>query len=747
MTLPHRARLVCAGLLLIPAVAAAQGVNFDTARLERRLTAVRATGPIVVDGVLDEPAWAAAPVATRFIQSEPREGEPATEESEVRVVYDDQAIYFGAFMRSPDPRRIIINDLKKDFETRSEEIFGVVLDTFHDERNGYQFATNAMGAKWDAQMVGEGREVNTDWDGIWFVKTKIVENGWYAEIQIPFRTLRFSNADPQTWGINFLRRIRHNNEDTYWSPLPRIDRIYRVSLAGTLEDLQGVKPGHDLRIKPYVLGSANRLISGDSRGDFDAGVDAKYGVTSGLTWDFTVNTDFSQVEADEQQVNLTRFTLFFPEKRDFFLENSGVFQFGPGDFRQLGGGGGGGGLGGRQNSQQDLILFFSRRIGLVGDDDNPIPIPIIAGTRLTGHAGPYSIGALNIQQSEKYGSPSTNFTALRLRRNIFGNSEVGVMFLNKDEHGSHYNRAIGADANFNFFRSLYLNAFAAKTFSPEAVVGGTTDDAAARGGIAWRDNTWELRAAYTTIGSRFNDELGFVPRVGIDRTEIFAGIHIRPKATESWLRDIYPHYQFINVDRSGGELDSRYVDYHLPFNFQNGAFLELGVNPNTEDLVDPFEISTNPEVDIQPGRYDFNEKFVLFDTNPAAPFSLLGRYGFGDFYDGYKRGYQIGGTIRPNAHFNVSLTVSINDVDLPEGPFTTKLVAGRVNYNFSTRMFLNGLFQYNTDSREWNSNVRFNLIHHPLSDFFLVYNERRNSLTYDLMDRALIAKITYLVAF
>lgn len=729
------------GLLAVPTPVRAQTINYDTARFERRLQATRATGPIVLDGTLDETAWTDAPVVHGFIQNNPGEGQPASEDTDVRVVYDDEALYVGMFAHDRQPSGIIISDLKKDFNTRAEDIFEVVVDTFHDRRNGYQFATSAAGAKWDAQMTNEGRETNSNWDGIWTVQTRIAENGWYAEMKIPFRTLRFSSASPQTWGINFLRRIRRRNEDSYWSPIQRLDFISRVSMAGTFEGLQGAKPGTDLRVKPYVSSSASRP-EGQSGviGDFDSGVDVKYGVTSGLTWDFTVNTDFSQVEADEQQINLTRFSLFYPEKRDFFLENSGVFQFGQGIDRFQGG------IGGRQNAQTDMILFFSRRIGLAGENDD-LQIPILAGTRLTGRAGPFSVGALNIQQSKKFSIPATNFTALRLRRNILANSDVGVIMLDKEETGDHFNRTLGADINFQFFRNLRFNGYAAKTFSPQEDVPGSGGDIATRAGYSWRNDFWETRAAYSTVGERFDDEMGFVPRVGIERAEAFIGTHIRPAGVSKWLRDIFPHFQFVNITRSEGGLDSRYIDYHLPFEFQNGAFLEVGLNPSTEDLVEPFEINGERAIDIAPGRYDFNEWFVLLNTNQSARLALEGRYAVGEFYDGYKHTYQVGVKARLNEHLNGGVSVLRNNVDLPSGGFTTNLIAGRINYNFSTRMFLNALLQYNTDVGEWSSNVRFNIIHRPLSDIFLVYNERRDQRTDALIDRAVIAKVTYMVAF
>ena len=310
-----------------PAFAGGQGgqIDYETARDGRRLIVVRAAGSVTLDGTLDEPAWAAAPVAKDFIQNDPTEGAPATYDTEVRVVYDDEAIYFGVLARDDQPSLLTISDIKKDFNTGTSDGFRVVLDTFADRRNGYQFATNPAGAKWDAQMANEGRENNSNWDGIWEVSARITEIGWTAEMRIPFKTLKFDRADPQTWGVNFERKIRRLNEDSYWSPLPRIYSLERVSLAGTIEGMRGVRPGRNLRVKPYALGSTNTITGFDTIRDGDAGFDVKYGLTTGTTWDFTVNTDFSQVEADEQQVNLSRFSLFFPEKRDFFLENSGIY--------------------------------------------------------------------------------------------------------------------------------------------------------------------------------------------------------------------------------------------------------------------------------------------------------------------------------------------------------------------------------------------------------------------------------------
>jgi hypothetical protein len=718
-------------------------IDYGTARLERRLQAVRATGEINLDGSLDETAWNDAPLATDFVQSDPNEGADATYDTEVRVLYDEEALYIGVFARDEEPGSLIVADLKKDFNTANSDGFTVILDTFRDERNGYMFSTNPAGAKFDSQVSNEGRENNTNWDGIWEVRTRIVETGWYAEIKIPFRTVKFRSGDPQSWGINFRRKMRRLNEDSFWSPVPRIYDIERVSLAGSVNGMQGVRPGKNIRVKPYALGSAN-TVPGSTDGDYDVGLDVKYGVTSGLTWDFTVNTDFSQVEADEQQINLSRFNLFFPEKRDFFLENSGIFQFGASD--RMGGGGGGG----RQNAAADMLLFHSRRIGL---SENGDAIPILAGTRLTGRQGRYSIGLLNIQQREYesaagFITPTTNFMAVRMRRDILANSDIGAVLLNKEENGAGYNRVAGVDANFRF-GFLSLNGYVAKTFSPQSVEPGSGSDTAVRGSFNYQSRVWQFRGHFNGIGERFNDEMGFVPRQGVNNVLLYTGYTWRPSWFQKFgLRETRPHWQMDFYQRQNGlGLESRYQDFHWPFTFNSSTFVEIGVNPNVEEIRAPFTINSSRSVQVLPGRYDFNEYFVLWRGDTSAPLSFEARYSNGEFYDGYRRGYTIGPVIRVNEKFNGSVNLQINDIELTGGSFVSKLVTSRVNYNFNTQMFVNALLQYNTDSRQWSSNLRFNIIHRPLSDFFLVYNERRDERSGDLINRALVAKMTYLVAF
>ncbi|MBI4444985.1 MAG: carbohydrate binding family 9 domain-containing protein [Acidobacteria bacterium] len=723
------------------ASAAAEKIDYGTARLERRLQAVAIQEPLVIDGKLDESAWSQAAVARNFLQREPREGEPATEPTEVRLLYDRDHLYFGVTAFESEIDDIIISDLKKDFNPDQGDSFEIILDTFHDKRNAYRFATNPGGAKWDAQMSNEGREQNVNWDGVWYVQVRITETAWIAEIAIPFKTLKFRVAEVQTWGINFERYVRRKNEDSHWAPVPRIYGIQRVSLAGTLEDLREIEPGFNLKVKPYVLSMLGKIGEAGADYDGDIGLDLKYGLTTGLTWDFTYNTDFSQVEADEQQVNLTRFSLFFPEKRDFFLENSGIFQFGAGPDRgpAVGGGGGGAGPGAPPRLggiTEDNIFFFSRRIGL---DERLGVIPIVGGTRLTGRIGQYELGFLDIQQDELGTLKATNFMVGRLKRNILANSDVGVIVTNKDiQDSQEFNRLIGADANLRFGQYLNINGYMAKSYSRVQ----QPYNMAGRFGVRYQDRIWEIRGSYTDIQQNFRNEMGFVPRTGIRDFLGYFGRAFRPRSINGTIREIKPHLQIDYFLDPQGNLDTRLIDYHLPLNFQDGSFVEMGVNATLERLNRPFEIRKG--ILIPPGVYSFNEAFFTGRSSSKRKIAGNLRWSAGRFYTGYRHSYTLGSTTRPHYRFNILTTYTHNNVNLPQGPFKTNLLTLRFNYSFSTAMFLNALIQYNSDARQWSSNIRFNIIHRPLSDLFIVYNERRDSTSGDLLERALIGKLTYM---
>jgi hypothetical protein len=727
-------------------------IDYTTARFDRKLEATKATGPITIDGELGEADWGRAAVARNFIQNEPHEGEPATYDTEVRFLYDDENLYFGVLAHDPEPDRIVVNDLTRDFNTRSGDVFGLVLDTFHDERNGFMFETNPAGAMFDAQFVNEGREFNQNWDGVWYVKSRILSEGWVTEMAIPLKTVRFQDIESQTWGLNLLRRMRRLNEDSYWAPLPRIHRFTRLSLAGTIENLEGLEPHRDIKVTPYGKGEVESAPDASTGGDFDFGVDAKIAVGTGLRLDATANTDFSEVEADVQQINLTRFSLFFPEKRDFFLENSGVFRFGPPQDQRLsnfqasfGSAGAASSLRGGQSRGEDLLFFFSRRIGL---SDEGQPIPVIGGGRLTGRIGAFDVGFLNIQtgdapelQSSGFATNGDNFTVARVRRNVFTNSDVGLIFLNRENMDTdHYNRGLGLDANLRLSPEMDLTGYLAKTKTP----GVSGDDLAGRVEWSYEGRLVELRAAGSTLQDNFNPEMGFAPRLGVKRGSSYLGYHFRPGVWEGFLREINPHFELEYFTDQQNVVVSRYFNSHFSFQFQNGGFFEFGMNTNLEQPQEDFPI--HPDATIPAGFYSFDEWFGMLFTDPSRTLSLNTRVSTGGFYSGDKDSISLGGLLKLGQKLSAQLDWSYNDIVLEEGAFTTQLLTARFAYNFTTAMFLNGLIQYNSVTEEWNSNIRFNFIHRPLSDLFVVYNDLRDETGLP-KNRALIVKYTQLLSF
>ncbi len=724
-------RHTCCCLLLSCATAwaavgpltAASRQNSSAPPGERVTQAVRTNGRIVIDGILSEPEWQDAVVATDFIQRIPDTGKPATERTEVRLLYDDAHLYVGVHCFDSAGRAgIVVNDITKDFYTLDSDGFQIVLDTYNDDRNSFLFGTNPAAGRFDMQIGADGNAGNTSWDGIWDVATSIDDQGWHVEMSIPFKTLRFSGESEQVWGVNFERRVRRKFEDSYWSPLGAPYRLGRVSLAGRLEGLRGVEPGRNLWVKPYVSAPIVRREGDDT--DFlpDAGVDVKYGLSSQLTLDITTNTDFSQVEADDEQINLTRFSLFFPEKRDFFLENAGIFEWGR---RRRG-----------SSQQNDVIPFFSRRIGLTEDG---AVVPILGGVRVSGRTGPYSLGLLSIQTDDTELEPSTNFSLIRVRRDILRQSDVGALFINKDG-GEGFNRTYGVDSNFNFFRYMDLSLWAVETDGP----GTDGRDGAVNFELNWWDQFYDIRASHLRIGEDFNPEVGFAPRVGIHKTSAKFGITPRPRERIPWIREINPAVEFDYITNEDNQLETRVGEAGVKVTFSDSSYLQVEGETNFERLDEPFEIRDGQF--IAAGDYRFDEFSVEYSSDRSRLLSWQARVGTGGFYDGDRDDYRVGLALQPSHRLSTRLQWSHNDLNLPSGDFRTNLVAGRVDYSFSNRMFLHALIQYNSEADEIVSNVRFNFMHRPLSDFYLVYNERRNS-DGDVKDRALIAKLTYLFAF
>jgi hypothetical protein len=728
----------------------------------RTVAAVETRSPIVLDGVLDEDAWRLAQPATDFVQAEPREGQPASERTEVRVVFDRDALYIGATCHDATGAPIV-NDIRKDFPAGDQDSFEVILDTFADRRNGFVFVTNALGAKSDTQIANEGRDVNISWDAVWTVETRRSADGWSAEIRIPFKTLRFARGD-RIWGINFSRRIRRKNEIDYWSAVPRVYNLYRASLAGTLVGLsvepiiadsgggasadgaQGAVASAplpstlNLRLKPWIASNSTRALSGtafDNSGH--VGLDAKYGVTPSLTLDVTVKPDFAQAEADEQQVNLTQFSLYFPEKREFFLENSGMFYFGdiPRESR----------VGGFRFSapEEEVLLFFSRRIGLTGAGDE---IPIAAGGRLTGRVGRYGVGAMTIQTQAQDGRAGDNYTVLRGRRDILKNSDVGAIFLSRQsaDASSNRNEVAGVDANFRFLKALSFNGFLSRSWTP-GVDGG---ELAGKGSASWNDNFIHTQYSILTVGDNFRDDIGFIKRTGVRKHFIDFGIRNRPDWLRKYgIRESHPHTRYnIYLDQSNRKVSHTNHVAEAIF-FENGSLIEVQWNPRFERIVTPFKI--RPDQSFAPGSYSWNEFALEAETDHSRLVSGSTLVTMGGFWNGTQRSLQAGVIVRPSYHLKVDLAMQRNDITLPAPmhDFVTNLVTSRVGYAFNTRTFLDTLLQYNTDLKQFSANVRFDIIHRPLSDLFVVYNEQQvtDVPTPVTPGRGLILKYTHMMAF
>ena len=723
----------------------------DPLRLPRpALRALRIEAGIDLDGELLETMWQRAEVTgDSWIQIGPDPGRVGSEATRVRVLYDDEALYVGAEMMDSDPASLISAGLGQDFDTASSDLFGVALDTFWDRANGFVLAVNPAGALFDAQAFNEQRDVNRSWEGIVDVRTHVYQDRWTVEMRIPFSTLRYRPSEgEQTWGLQFQRRIRRRNEDTYWAALPLQFRAYKFSLAGTLTGLEGLEGGRSLWVKPSVLvsdraGPAVARVGGDA----DVGLDAKWGLTPGLTLDLTANTDFSQVDVDQEQINLDRFSLFFPEQRDFFLENEGVFGFQDVQIRNYRTG----------SSNRSFRLFNSRRIGLGADRR---PVPILGGARLTGRAAGLEVGFLDMQTRETDTGPAENFAVGRVKAPLGSAGSAGLMFVNRattSGPGKATNQAYGIDTNLQFLGNLVFNAYVARTggtVPEEPGVSGsesrTSNRDAAMVQLAWRDPLWDVSVLAKHVGDGFDPQVGFVDRRGVRRLFATVGAHPRPRGVPGVV-EINPYLDVDVYTDLDGATETRRITPGLRFGMRDGGALVLEYRNRFERVVEPFPIAG---VQVPIGNFDFDEISVSY-TVPASH-ALSGRASLtrGGFYDGDRTSVSASLLYRPNPRVQISVGAQRNDLELAGETFTANLYDARLRYARNTRAFASLFAQYNQASEELVTNARINLIHAPLSDVFLVFTERRNLGFGDegqerrgLVERGITLKVTRLLAF
>ena len=726
------------GLLLFSMIAGAQAVSAQESGELYQIGAVRVDRGPQIDGVLDDPVWQTAALVNEFVQQEPDEGAPATERTEVRVLYDGRTLFLGVHAFDSSPDGPIASEMRRDADRiLDEDNFQVILDTFMDSRSAYMFVVSPLGAQLDQQVFDEGGRdrrasgsaINRDWDGVWSVSASPTSDGWVAEIAIPMATLRFPDSDPQPWGINFMRNIRRKNEQVFWAPIPKAFTLTRVSLAGSLTDLESLSQGRDLRIKPYVTGGERRQRDGvirDNSTQRDIGLDVKYGLTGGLSLDLTYNTDFAQAEVDNERVNLTRFALFFPEKREFFLENAGQFAVGT-----------------TNSTGRIADLFFTRRIGLSA---SRAAVPILGGARLTGKIGQNNIAIMDLQTEDVGGEPGQNFLVARYSRDIFQRSQIGGLLINKEaSSGGQFNRTYATDIRLSITPSLTIDGFLAGT----ATTGISDEQFGGHIRAGWLSRSWRIYSEYTDLEDNFNPEVGFVPRVGIRRSKFhFEG---NPRPGKWGIRMMEPMWNVTVFTDQTGRLVSRQFHHMVRTQFDSGAAINIMYNRRFERLDIPFQVAS--DVVIDPGKYRFYDLRLSYNSDPSRSFTYSVNYGPQTFFDGDRTDMSLRAGVRVTDKLATSARFSRSDIDLPAGSFTADIGSFQIDYAFSPAVSLRTLTQYNSAADQWSTSARFRYIYRPGSDIYIVYDDVRQDTDIpvspfleEFRDRQLLIKVTYLLS-
>ena len=733
-------------------------VNRDEAG-RATVRAIKLSEGIRLDGVLDEAVYETVEPISDFIQQVPDEGAAATEKTEAWIMFDDTNVYVTARVWDSAPEsEWIANEMRRDTnQLRQNDTFAVFFDTFYDRRNGFNFYTNPLGARADQQFTNEGNP-NGDWNPVWDVRTGRFEGGWTAEMEIPFKTLRYRSGSPQLWGIQLRRAIRRKNEWVYLTRLPisagggaGSSGIFRVSAAGTLVGLEPPLASRNIEVKPYAIGGLTRDTVanpvGDAVRDGDFGLDVKYGITQNLTADFTYNTDFAQVEVDEQQVNLTRFSLFFPEKREFFLEGRGVFDFARGGIGGgFGGPGGGGGFFGGGNAP---TLFYSRRIGLQAGE----VVPILGGGRVTGKVGQFSVGALSIQTDDlgSAGAEGTNFTVARVKRDILRRSAIGAIFTNRSVslQGDGSSRTYGADATFAFFENIQALGYYAKTETP----GRPGEDTSYQAQFGYAADRYGLQVDHVLVEDNFNPEVGFLRRDNFRRTFVEGRFSPRPRSLESvrQFRLVGSIDYILTADTD--LLETRTNALQFQTQLENSDTFGVSLNDNYELLLRPFAPS-GADFTVPVGGYSFTDVELSYQLGEQRRINGGVSLQTGGYFNGdittlaFRRG-----RIAVLPQMSIEPSVSFNWIDTPQGSFRTDLLVTRVNYAFNPRMFFSGLVQYNSASDTVSNNLRFRWEYSPGSELFVVYTEDRDTVTLrpdrftELRNRGFVIKFNRLFRF
>ena len=709
-------------------------VDSDTST--NQIKAQRTSENIVIDGHLSESDWMKAEVIGKFVQIEPYEGERMSEPMELRILYDNEYIYFGFICYDSDISKLVANEMRRDaWNIHENDNVFVLLDTYNDKRSGFFFRINALGAIQDRAVTDSGDTFNDDWDVVVTGKSKINEKSWSAELKVPFRQLRFKLSDPMIWGINAGREIARKQEEAVWIPVPASyggRAKYRTTNLGTLVGLEGIKPSRHLELLPYMLPGITYANEDDTTltatRQFKLGIDAKYGIASNLTADLTFNTDFAQVEADEEQVNLTRFSLFFPEKRPFFLEGAGHFNFG---VQRRGFG-----------EAPPAILFYSRHIGFAEGN----PIPILSCGKISGKVGSYGIGFLNVLTDKFSGYtdedkpieiPLTNFSVLRVTKDVIEGSRIGMILVNKDQR-SNYNRAGGFDFQYRPNDFLDLRGMWARTFSPNMSGMNNAWHLSSR----FRSDNFRINGSYTDIDEDFDPAVGYVQQPDIRH---FSGeIRWAPRPNKYGIREIWSGPRGEYLLNSNDQLEKWSISYRHWTSFATSDNFSFYGRRTFERLFEIFKL--RDDVIIPTGEYYTNMFGANLSLNESRMLHGEAGVDFGEFYSGNIRSFFLGFGLKPNGQLSLNANYRFNRIILPSTEFDANLFSGRLNYSFTTDLYAKLFAQWNAEENTVSINFLINYIYRPGSDFYFVFNQ-----TYDtdkttptvLMNSTVVGKITF----
>lgn len=709
---------ICLALLSASAVPSAPAAGREPETVVR---ASRTPVPPRLDGVLDDEAWIGAEIIDRFVQREPTTGQPSTQHTEVRVSFDSEAIYVAFRCLEDDPSRITAKELARDADLAQDDRVQVMFDTFVDGRNAYWFQIGPRGSIGDGLVSDNGERFNKQWDGLWDGRARIHDRGWDAELAIPLKTMRFRPGQTR-WGLKLIRYIKHNEEIAYW-PDGNVNAYrFQVSDSGFLDGLDGLTQGIGLDLVPYGLLGVNQF---DGRSDefiADAGIDAFYQVTSGLKAALTVNTDFAETEVDERRVNLTRFPLFFPEKRDFFLDGANYFAFGP--------------------ARESLLPFFSRRMGL---DEEGRPVPVLLGAKLTGQQGNWNLGLLNLVEDREAGK--RNFTVARVSRNLGAQSAVGVISTHGNALGEAENSVLGADlrlatSKLGGDRNLSLNLYGLKSASP----GSPNGQAAFGFNLLYPNDRWYLESGWEQIGEDFRAGLGFVPRPGIRQSSATAAF--RPRPTRWGMRQLVFGAGMNYITDLDGRLLTRELVLHpLEVRWDSGDELRFRANVQHELLDHRFQV--HPTYGIGPGSYGFADYRVALDTAQRRRIWLKSSLRWGEFFHGRRREAELSAGWKAAVPLFLGAGYQRNRIVLPEGEFTVNLSRLNANLLFSPQVTLYNFLQYDNLSRTLGWQSRFYWILRPGDEVIVVWNSslREPLESLELTESTLRLKLNYVHRF